>query len=572
MKRKRVLRTALCTALISAALAVAFGSIYFNDRAWGAWGDDSAGYIYLAGRMFSGLPLLYHDPLGAIGLEVFGDERLARWLIPTHHQFIAPDGTVASKYPVGLSLLMALAARMINSTDGFYIVNPLAATINIILVYLTAVTAFASYRFRHAVGVLAALALGLSNLYYDHALAQPMREIPSMTFLLVMTLGVIGFSRTCGRNRIQALLCSVVTGLAFGMAITIRETSIVLLPAIVLGVWMMASGKSWKTRIRTLLPYVAAFTVSVVIALIPTIQNSVRISAEKVVFKPRDSSRVVLLSNIGHINTLSLENVFDNQGKFRPGTGALPHYWNSIQHASPIHFFLVAVVVGILFLWRESRALTIYFLLWGIGILTIFSLWINPYSRYILPLFPPLMLLGAYGVVRMMSDGLPILWKRRSAGIAVGGLLLAVAVLSYEPAVVEAKENFFNADAHIFKAISYDDVQALTALGQIAETNADKPIVLFSGDWQFGTSETFEAHTGVKTIRFPFEQRFIFDAAEVQTAFDEVQNAGYDLFVWVDETSSIEVMNWMAQYQSSEVWGHDFSFQPAVRVYQIHTP
>ena len=128
-------RTFLFIAGVSIFLAGIFGVLYFNDHAWGAWGDDSAGYIFLAGRMSMGLPLVYTDPIAADGLQFFGDEKLARWLTPTHHEFINPSGMIASKYPIGVSLLMFVVSKLAGTTDAFYVVTPLLAALNIVLTY-----------------------------------------------------------------------------------------------------------------------------------------------------------------------------------------------------------------------------------------------------------------------------------------------------------------------------------------------------------------------------------------------------------------------------------------------------
>ena len=106
--KKKSLIHWLIGGVIIAAIVLLFGIIYFDDHAWGTWGDDSAGYIYLAGRMIQDKPLVYHDDLAQMGFDFFGDEKLARWLTPTHHEFINQEGWIASKYPVGASLLLAL--------------------------------------------------------------------------------------------------------------------------------------------------------------------------------------------------------------------------------------------------------------------------------------------------------------------------------------------------------------------------------------------------------------------------------------------------------------------------------
>lgn len=567
MKPAALMRTALITLCVSVLLAVVFGVGYMNDRAWGAWGDDSAGYIALAGRLYAELPLVRTDALGAEGLNFFGDERLARWLIPTHDQFINPEGTIASKYPIGLSMLMVVAAKLVGSDTGFYLVNPIFAAANVVLLYLLAVCVFAAYKWRHVVGVVAGVSMGLSSVYYDYALAQPMREIPSITFLLLTALCLWAVKTHWGNNRRWVVLGTLLAGFFYGMAVNVRETSLVLLPAIVVFVWMVTKTTSWKAHLRKLLPYAGLFIITLVIALLPTIQNSIAISEQKVVFKPRDTSSVVLLSNIGHVQTLSLQNVFNNQGKFRPGTGALPDYWDVIRHASPIHFFIVLVGIGWVVAWRQTPATAIYLALWAVSILGIFSLWVNPYSRYVLPLFPPLMLLGAYGLLHTVTTIIPHMWKSRVPRFIATLCLVLLVGAAYYPVVIQAKANY-DAETHVFKAVSQSDLEALKQLGDSVGTGP-KSVVMFSGIWQYGTSETFEAHTRVKAIRFPLDQRFTFDPEQVDAFFDQMLSEGYDVSIWIDSTSSPEALQWLSKHTVTTLFTHDFSFQPDVHVYQV---
>ena len=178
MKRSMILQWVL-TLSISVLLGVGAGAIYLDDHAWGAWGDDSPGYLFLAGQMLRGEPNVYQDALAARGLDFFGDEKLARWLTPTHHQFINTRGVLASKYPVGLSLVMYWTATLLSNDEAIYLVVPVLGAVNLALMYLLGLLLFRTYRYRHLVSGIAAAAMGVSNLYYDYAIAQPMREIPS---------------------------------------------------------------------------------------------------------------------------------------------------------------------------------------------------------------------------------------------------------------------------------------------------------------------------------------------------------------------------------------------------------
>ena len=155
--------TVIIALVVTVLLGSLFSVIYFDDHAWGAWGDDSAGYIFLAGLLYSGEPLVYNDELATAGLEYFGDEKLARWLTPTHHQFINPRGVIASKYPVGASIVMVAAARLFGTDNAFYFVTPALAVANIILVYILGLMLFTHSRHRHIIGALAAIFMGVSR-------------------------------------------------------------------------------------------------------------------------------------------------------------------------------------------------------------------------------------------------------------------------------------------------------------------------------------------------------------------------------------------------------------------------
>lgn len=574
-------KTIIIALVISVLLGSLFSVIYFDDHAWGAWGDDSAGYIYLAGLLYAGEPLVYNDPIATAGLEYFGDEKLARWLTPTHHQFINPRGIIASKYPVGASLLMFSAAKLLGTDNAFYFVTPALAVANIVLVYLLALLFFQHSRHRHIIGVLAGTFLGATNLYYNYAIAQPMREIPSMFFMLctvLFTLLAVQYSPLTGtiKRKRWALLWTVVAGLSFGMAFNIRETSAVLLPAVIVyviwGLWQKRS--SHQKNIQNILPYAVAFIVTAAFAVLPTIFNSIAISHEKEAFKKNDSDSA-LLSNINHVESLSLKNVFSSQGKFSPDSGSLPHYLDILSNASPVPYFLLLVLVGAWYMWRESKDAKkkgVFLVLWALAVLVIFSMWINPYARYILPLYPAIMLLGAYGLTALLEHGLPRIIKRKYVHIASALIVVATFVIAYVPVAQNIQDNL-SKDVHRFKAISKNDLTELRTISALIEDDAEKqPVLMFSGDWQYGTSETLQAHTGLKTVRFPLEQRFEFSTNQVYEFIDTELVEQRELYVWVDETSSDELFTWLERYNAEVIETIDFTFQEEVQLYKIYAP
>lgn len=578
-------KSVVLSGILVTAIILFFSVVYFDNHAWGSWGDDSAGYIYLAGRMQMGLPTIYLDELGAKGLEYFNDEKLARWLIPTHHEFINPDGTVASKYPVGSSLLLLAGSALSGSSKGFYIVTPLLAVFNLVMVYLLALLLFENHQYRQLIGLMSAGMLGITELYYSYAIAQPMREIPSMAFLLLCAvLLLLAFRATKPASRQAAAkqeasirraaqwtpyYLFAFAGLSFGMAFNVRETSVMVLPAI--AVLMLA--KSWE-RNRSFLNNARQFAMpaliflaAVSIAALPTVTNSIRITQESAPLIKDADSGVVLLSNIDHASTLSVDHLFHSKGKFRPGRGGVPYYWQVLQEETVIPYFLVFVGLGLILLWRRSKSNALFLALWMAGIYAIFALWINPYSRYILPLFAPLILLGVYGVFELALCILPKLFKQRWL-IGVATSVIAVTFFfGLQPRIAAMQSED---EVLVFKSISETDLDQLMAIGNMVD-DAEQPLLMFTGSWQFGTSETFEAHTGVKAIKFPYEQRDEFNPEQTNTFLEQLVG-DYDFYLWLDPTSSADVITFLEQYETKQVAQMDFSFQPDVSVYKLNTP
>lgn len=552
------------------ALLIAFFSVmYFDDHAWGAWGDDSPGYIFLAARMVQHQPLIYNDPLATHALQFFGDERFARWLIPTHHAFINPDGTIASKYPIGTSMLLAWGARVFGRLDGMYIITPLLAVVNIVFMFMLTMIVFKRYRFRVWCATIAAMALGVSNLYNSHATAQPMREIPSITFLL-LTACAIAFVPFVARSWKKVVVLLVIAGVAFGMAVNVRETNILVVPAFLVPLlFFLRQQKSHqqKWQYKKFIVF-GIFIFSAFVVYLPSMHNVITISRHKIAFKKNDISNFAILPNDDHIRSLSWDNVFHSRGRFRPDDGSLPHYWSIMTHVVPIPFFIVLVGLGFFALWRDDRRMAWMFGLWILAILGIFSLWINPYSRYILPLFPPLIILGVVGFVWVIHKFAPMVAPMRFFRIIFFTILGTCVIVGYIPTVRTIWTNIHTTQ-YQYKSISQNDLNTLVTFGE-SISSSSPPLVIFSGDWQYGLSEIMQAHTNIPTARFPLEQRFPFSEKKVTEFVDILLQEDQEIMVWVDSTSSPQLLSWLTQYETTEEKTFDFTFQKSVRILDIH--
>ncbi|MFH1537220.1 MAG: hypothetical protein ABID45_04480 [Patescibacteria group bacterium] len=561
------------------SITLGFGFLYFNDHAWGAWGDDSPGYLYLAGRMLQGEPLVFQDELVKKGIEHFGDERLARFLTPTHHEIISPDGWMASIYPIGFSIVMYLAAKISGTDLAIYYLTPLFAVANLILIFLISNLLFKLFQIKNKFywlfSLFAALTVGLSNLYYDYAISQPMREIPSLFFILIavylLLLG-IRYAKTESENRYFRLnyFCFIASILLLGFGLNIRHTGIAFLPAFAVLLYFYLKKKELiQKNLKSNLKLLIIIGVLLLIPLIPTIWNSYEISIHKEKFREKDTSGTVLVSNIDHVGSLSPVNMFDNQGKYKPGKGGLNLYWDIMSNMSLLPYFMVLVLLGIFYIWRQNKFISSFLVLWVLGFLALFSMWINPYSRYIIPVFPALAILGSFGLYFLITDIAPKLFKNKRVGQFLALLVVLSIVFIYSPVYTKIKQNI-KEEVLINKAISKQDLLTLKEVGN--QTKGEKSLLIFTGHWQYGLSETLETHTDIRTIRMPLEQqKFEFDEQKVKDFFDNLFEEGYKIYFWQDSGTQAVTNDFIWEhYKIKEINKYQFSFTEEIILYELN--
>lgn len=544
-----------------------FGLWFLSNHAAGAWGDDAPGYMYTAGQILRHEPLVVQDTLVQQALDFFGDEHFARFVAPAHHEIIAPSGWVASRYPIGLSVLMAGAAWLWHSDTAMYLVVPLLAVIVVVLTYVLGIVTLPLLpAWKRVAALMAALAVGLADVFANYAVAEPMREIPSMVFFLASLILLVVAGRQTVPSRWRWILIAL-AGVCFGYSVNIRETSAVLL--LPLGLVLTQKplwSRSQRWRIGTV------FAAAMLISLSVSIWNSAQITMHKEKFRSKDISRIAITSNFDHIQSLNPHNLFDNEGKFKPGVGGVQQYWEVLNGFSVWPPFVLFALVGVVALWQEQRRLAAVYVSWFLGIYGLFAMWINPYPRYILPLLPAVALLSAYGVMR--AAYYVGRWLQLSPWWQRG--LLALAVLSFfvaqRPAIAD-RNSQLTATVGVYKAITVNDLEQLRALAAVIEQQASgKPALLIMfGDYKGGLAETTMIHTGLRVIRFPSkpnEQPQLDNLAQFLSQLEQ----DYTLFVWYDPTISAKEQRLLHYVQWSDpLLTQNYSFQPNVTLYAITT-
>ncbi len=562
--------------LLGLLAALAFAA-YVPTHAYGATSGDSPGYLHNAGRLFRGLPLPYVDPLVKDGLAFFKDTKRAEWLVPQHSSVVNADGSVASKYPLGISLLMSWTAKLVGSDEGFYLVSPLAAVANVLLLYVLCRLAFRSLlplRIGQITAFCTALFYGATPLVFDHVVADPHRDIPATFFLLVSLVLLFG-ARAYVRSFRVFVMIAVLSSVLLAFGLNVRETMVVALPAfLLLLIW------SIRERLPSLwhpkaFGVAAACAIVAILTLLPTILNSQRISAvrrlatlphETLVSTPLPSD-TVLLSNADHARSLGIRNLLDNQGRFHPGVGSLLYNWKSLKAGLKSSLFLPLVFFGIC--WglrqRKTRLQTTVLFLAGFGIFTLFSFWVNPYARYILPAFPFLFLFAGLGTASFLL----FLGKHVSKplGIAVGVLLLGTLGSVALPSLVDAvrADNVVSASN---RPTSRTDLETVKRLSTDVPGAPDKRVLLVAGKFRTGVPEYIETHAhGLRAVPFPstisVSTRLLF------SYIDHLLDQGYAVSLWSDGSDASEISPLLDAFPSQLVGLYAFTFDRQIRIHKL---
>lgn len=539
---------------ITMLLSIVFSYLYLGAHAWGAWGDDSPGYIYTAAQLLQHKPLVVHSELVQSALQYFGNEPWARLAAPTHHDIISPSGWVASKYPIGLGIVLYF---------GGYVVVPVLAVLTVIFTYLLAVLMLPISAYtKRGVGILAALTLGVTELFSSYAVSQPMRDIPALTFFLaaVLVLIIALTKLTVDWKQISLVL---IAGLLFGYSINIRETSAVLFITIIAIFYGYLANKKlvWK--------FLGIFSVGMILAGSVSIWNSAVISAHKEKFKAKDITSVAITSNFDHIQSLSLTNLYNNQGKYKRGVGGVNQYLAVLQEEFSFWPpFLFMAIVGLVGLWRKQRGLAYVLISWFGSVFILFSMWINPYARYILPVFPVITILAGYGIIVSLVWLQKKLQLGKLSFLSIPVLVLVSLGVGLQPLVAARTKHVVQQEL-VNKAITYQDLQNFTTLGNtiVQDQAAKPPLVLMIGFWQAGSSEMLMANNpNITAIRYP-RKRQEQPPVDVMASWLQQLSQQYQLYLWYDDTATANEQQLKQYFTLEPITQTNFSFQPNVQIY-----
>lgn len=309
--------------------AILLGAVLIANRSESVFGADSSGYANLARMLDRGettlpRPAPGHPPLGFVPL---------------------PIDRMASFYPIGLPIHMALFARIGGWEHGPFLVNPLAGVLLVLLTFW-----LGKRLHSELAGLIAALLMGFCAVFVFQA-TQPMSDVLAAMWSVAAVVAAVE-----GRERARF---DVLAGFCFGVAVLVRPTSILMLVPLALTV-----------RHRVLF----------ILGGIPT-------------------ALILAWYNLVAFGSL-LASGYDAGGATRDFAlayfvpRALHYAWWTIQLLSPVVLLAVISRRWMLLAWFAAFFLFYSFYLW-------YDEWW--YTRFLLPAYPALAVAAGIGMARIIE-------------------------------------------------------------------------------------------------------------------------------------------------------------------------
>ncbi|MFW6286089.1 MAG: hypothetical protein ACOC16_03120 [Nanoarchaeota archaeon] len=414
--------------ILGLLLIYIFFLTYLNSSS-GTWGDDSDGYFLGSYYLNNGkISPIDSDLITHFKDKGYNREEL-KFLIPNRYS-LNVDYSLNYRYPPGISYYITFFTTIYPDSLGYNFFVGIISIVNLILFYALLCILFASNKNNIVIAFITTFALGMTSLYLQYSMAQPMRELPIM---LLNSIILILYFKFWKYGKTAYLLFALFVA---AISLYVRHTNIfifIIFIPLIKNVYF--NNQFDKKKIKEYFLYITLLGLILMPLLIFNFQNTSNL------FKPQ--------SYDDHINAIQIKNIYDNGGKYRPGEGGLFLYSNYIVSIKSLLF----IALGIVFLYKQKY---LYIILYPILTLLLFSMWPNPYPRYILPVIPFIYLLIASSVVYVLDA------KYIKTSIKT---LFAIffLVLLLPNTLIAFNENFLSGKNY-HKSLSVQDYENITSL------------------------------------------------------------------------------------------------------------
>lgn len=366
--------------------------LYIGHRTNGVTGTDPYGYAQMGIDLATRGTPLHRFPLfqSVASLNV-------AWSPIVHTGYHIPinaDGDAPTVWPIGGSFAFALAYRLFGELS-LYLVNPLASLLLLAATGWLAWELFCDSKHRAWIVAISIAILATSHTLFDWATV-PMVDAQAGVFSVL----AIGMASRFARQ--PRLVCAILSGLALGAAYFVRHTQLLIVPAMGVLLWMNSAPRGLRARALVL-----AGLVSLLVAL-PDLWY------HQVVFGNW------LTPESTELNLFTLASVGDTF----IGLSA------NLLAAREFGWLVPFIVYGAYRLARDKRIEFIAILAWVLVLLGFHLFYPALRLRDLLPEFPALVIVIAYGIVAFIA-GLSrdvAGWRRWIAAIGLIGTIFLLLI------------------------------------------------------------------------------------------------------------------------------------------------
>ncbi len=226
--------------LLALVALIVYGARLIRHVGTGVGGSDASGYANTARDIVAGRIVVPIEPLDRLELP----ERLAPAFIPLAHQQGRDPRTMVPFYPPGFPLHVALASIVAGWERGPFLVTPVLAVLCLLLTFLLG----RELGLSRPLAAAGAAILGMCTVFLFQAV-QPMSDVAAAVWSVAAIL--------CALRSRRGDAWALAAGAAFGMAVLVRPSDVLLAPALALAL-------AWRPRTFVLfvlggLPFAAFF-------------------------------------------------------------------------------------------------------------------------------------------------------------------------------------------------------------------------------------------------------------------------------------------------------------------------
>ncbi|MBM3128146.1 MAG: hypothetical protein FJ009_05845 [Chloroflexi bacterium] len=346
---------------LTLAIFVWAGALYIGHRAHGVTGTDPYAYTQMGVDLARRGTPLHRFPL----FESVAPLNIA-WSPIVHlgyHIPINPNGDAPTVWPTGGSFAFAIAYRLAGE-PGLYLVNPVMSLLLLVATGWLAWELFHDSKDRTWIAALSIAILATSHTLFDWATV-PMVDAQAALFS-VLTVGLaLRFARE------PRLVFATMCGLALGAAYFVRHTQLLIVPAICVLLWTNRAPRGLRVR---------ALVVAGLAALLVALPD---LWYHHVIFGSW------LTPESRELDLFSIASLAETVSAFNAGLFA----------AREFGWLLPFLFYGAYRLARARRVEFIALALWAFVLIGFHLLYPALRLRDLLPEFPPLVIVAAYGVV-----------------------------------------------------------------------------------------------------------------------------------------------------------------------------